>query len=144
MAKRSNVRDDEDSEAEISARHRPDEVPPNRRGPAGSAGGDIHAAGSPLGGSAVGGLGGTNFGDGDPDNADIDAANGSGNFERQLDADEEPAYAGRAGGAVGGSPANKRVSGGKPPRRFEPETSAGESTIGRSPSPKQAEKNQRR
>lgn len=136
MAKRKTSRD-EDSPAEISARHRPDEVPPNQRGPAGSAGGDIHAAGSPLGGSAIGGLGGTNFGDGDPDNADIDAAAGSGSFDRQFDADEEPGYSGHAGGAVGGTPANKRASGGQPPRPFESDTPAGESTIGRPSNPKQ-------
>jgi hypothetical protein len=104
----------------IHARHRPDELPPDVRGPAGSGGGDIHAAGAPLGGSAVGGLGGTNVGDGDPENADIDAAGGGGNFDPSLEADEEPGYSGQSGGAVGGTPANKRASGGHVPHQVAP------------------------
>ena len=104
---------DQENEAEIAARHRPDELPPNHRGAPGSAAGDPHAAGAPAGGSAVGGLGGVNVGDGDPANADIDAAGGGGNFDRDLEIDDESAYAGRSGGAVGGTPANKRTVGGR-------------------------------
>jgi hypothetical protein len=65
-----------------------------------------------MGGSAVGGLAGTNVGHGEPENADIDAAGGGGDFERTLDAAQEQAYAGRSGGADGRTPANKRVRGG--------------------------------
>ena len=129
-----NNRFDEDTEAEIASRHRPDELPPNHRGAPGSAAGDRHAAGAPAGGSAVGGLAGVNVGDGDPENVDIDAAGGGGNFDRDLEIDEESAYAGRSGGAVGGTPANKRVVGGRD--RASPSVSQGESTIGRDPNPK--------
>lgn len=78
---------------------------------------DGHAAGTPGGGSAVGGLAGTNEGDGDPAGTDLGAAMGSGSFDAHLD-DENPAeqadgYAGHSGGAVGGTPAGKRVSGGR-------------------------------
>lgn len=119
----------------MKARHRPDEVPPTERGPAGCAGGGIHAAGTPGGGSAVGGLAGTNVGDGSPDEADLEAAAGSGNFDVELDAEEEAeAYAGRHGGAVGGTPTNKRVTGGKSQDALVPPgTHSGESTIGRPP-----------
>src|SRR5580704_2860391 len=39
---------------------------------------DWHATGTPGGGLATGGLAGTNVGDGDPDNADLENAMGSG------------------------------------------------------------------
>jgi hypothetical protein len=39
---------------------------------------DVHAAGTPGGGLAAGGLAGTNIGDGDPDNADLEDAMRSG------------------------------------------------------------------
>lgn len=112
---RKRVRHDEteDTAAEIHSRHRDDEVPPDERGAAGSGAGDRHAAGAPMGGSAVGGLEGTNVGDGSPENANIDAAQGSDEFERRLDSDQEAAYAGKSGGAVGGTPANKRATGGR-------------------------------
>ena len=48
---------------------------------------DIFAAGTPGGGAAAGGLAGTNVGDGDPDNADLENAMGSGTFD--TDGDEE-------------------------------------------------------
>jgi hypothetical protein len=48
---------------------------------------DIFAAGTPGGGAAAGGLGGTNIGDGDPDNADLDNAMGSGKLD--TDGDDE-------------------------------------------------------
>lgn len=121
----------EATEAEIAARHRPDELPPNHHGAPGSAAGDRHAAGAPAGGSAVGGLAGVNVGDGEPENVDIEAAGGGGTFDRDLEIDEESAYAGRSGGAVGGTPANKRVVGG----RDRPPASVlqGESAVGRDP-----------
>jgi hypothetical protein len=43
-----------------------------------------HAVGTPGGGSSVGGLAGTNIGDADPDNANLDDAQASGIFD-QLD-----------------------------------------------------------
>lgn len=39
---------------------------------------DIHAAGTPIGGAAAGGLAGTNVGRGDPDDVDLENALGSG------------------------------------------------------------------
>jgi RNA polymerase-binding transcription factor DksA len=88
------------------------------------AAGDIHAAGTPGGGTAVGGLGGTNLGRGEPTHADLEEAMGSGNFdveiasedndeEDELQTEEPDGFAGRSGGAVGGTPANKRSRGGK-------------------------------
>lgn len=84
----------------------------------GDAGGDSHAAGTPGGGTAYGGLAGTNIGDGDPDNANLEDAMGSGvreNEERIDDDEKEDAFGGIAGGAVGGTPANKRAKGGMAP-----------------------------
>lgn len=79
---------------------------------------DIHAAGTPGGGTAVGGLAGTTIGGGDPADADLENAMGSGNFDVALEGDQEEldAYAGPTGGAVGGTPAGKRSRGGKKPR----------------------------
>ncbi len=75
---------------------------------------DSHAAGTPGGGTAVGGLAGTNLGGGSLDQANLEDAMASGNFDSSIEADEEDsAYAGPAGGAVGGTPANKRARGGK-------------------------------
>jgi RNA polymerase-binding transcription factor DksA len=72
---------------------------------------DIHAAGTPGGGGALGGLAGTTVGRGDPADARLEDAQGSGNFDQSREgADEDDgAHAGRAGGAVGGTPANKRA-----------------------------------
>lgn len=79
--------------------------------------GDIHAAGTPGGGTAIGGLAGTNTGDGTPDD-DLEEAMGSGNFDVETDSPEEEAegFSGISGGAVGGTPANKRASGGTRPK----------------------------
>lgn len=81
--------------------------------------GDTHAAGTPGGGTAVGGLAGTNVGGGNPSNANLEQAMGSGNFDAAAPAndeeDEPEAFAGPAGGAVGGTPANKRARGGITP-----------------------------
>ena len=86
---------------------------------------DTHAVGTPGGGAAVGGLAGTTVGSGEPDSADLEAAMGSGAFDVAIEAEPEtnpdlvedeevvPGYAGPAGGSVGGTPANKRASGGK-------------------------------
>ncbi len=42
---------------------------------------DIHAAGTAGGGTALGGLAGTNFGRGDPNGSDLERATGSGEFD---------------------------------------------------------------
>jgi RNA polymerase-binding transcription factor DksA len=82
---------------------------------------DVHAAGTAGGGTAVGGLAGTNIGDGGPSDAGLEQAMGSGNFDVEANADEdEDAYAGPSGGAVGGTPANKRASGGRTERGIAP------------------------
>lgn len=78
---------------------------------------DIYAAGTPGGGTAIGGLAGTNEGRGEPDTGELERAMGSSDFDTetdQNDATEEAteAYSGPSGGAVGGTPANKRARGG--------------------------------
>jgi RNA polymerase-binding transcription factor DksA len=72
--------------------------------------GDVHAVGEPGGGTAIGGLAGGNGGHGDPALGELEEAMGSGNFDVSEGRDDEPdePRSGRAGGAVGGSPANKR------------------------------------
>jgi RNA polymerase-binding transcription factor DksA len=77
--------------------------------------GDIHAVGTAGGGMAEGGLAGTNVGEGDPNNADLEGAMGSGTHDVAIEADDEDtvAYSGPSGGAVGGTPAGKRSVGGK-------------------------------
>jgi RNA polymerase-binding transcription factor DksA len=74
---------------------------------------DIHAAGTPGGGTAVGGLAGSNAGYGEPEIEQLDEAMASGLFDREgpIDEPEETPKAGSAGGAVGGTPANKRAVG---------------------------------
>jgi RNA polymerase-binding transcription factor DksA len=88
---------------------------------------DRHAAGTPGGGAAVGGLGGTNIGTGDPEECDLEEAMGSSEFDATIETEQveeqrmtdETAvgYAGHAGGAVGGTPANKRATGGRSRRK---------------------------
>jgi hypothetical protein len=109
------------------------------RGPAGSGGGSVHAAGTPAGGTAYGGLAGTNVGDGAPDDVELDEldeAMGAGIHDDAGgdEREDRPPYAGFSGGAVGGTPAEGRSSGGtidggfraSEPRRVE-------STIGSNP-----------
>ncbi len=67
---------------------------------------DVHAAGTPGGGTEVGGLAGTNVGSGAPDGANLERAMGG-----TPDADSAAADRPAAGGAVGGTPANKRAKG---------------------------------
>lgn len=91
------------------AGQRPDELLPGQD--SGPRSRDVGAAGTPGGGAAAGGLGGTNAPDGQPDEGLEDAmafgaADNSGDTSEQPD---EP-QSGRAGGAVGGTPAGKRVS----------------------------------
>lgn len=73
---------------------------------------DVHAVGTAGGGTAVGGLAGTNIGNGEPDTSELQDAMGNGAFdlsEAQDDEDGSP-RSGRAGGAVGGTPAGKRTN----------------------------------
>jgi DnaK suppressor protein len=98
---------------------------PNSNGTSARHSDDKHAAGTPGGGSSAGGLAGTNSATGDPDIPDLNKAMGSGNFDVEADKgdkDEESpeAYSGPAGGAVGGTPANKRARGGKAPSQVAP------------------------
>jgi hypothetical protein len=81
---------------------------------------DFHAAGTPGGGTATGGLAGTNVGDGDPDNADLENALGSGIHDSAGEELDLPPYSGKAGGAVGGTPAGKRAKGGHVGRGLTP------------------------
>jgi RNA polymerase-binding transcription factor DksA len=71
---------------------------------------DSHAAGTAGGGTAIGGLAGTNLGHGDPDVAQLEDAAGSGVSENRGDADDDSIpRSGAAGQAVGGTPARKRA-----------------------------------
>ena len=92
---------------------------------------DVHAAGTAGGGTAVGGLAGTNIGDGAPTGAGLEDAMGSGNFDaEEADAEDDNAYAGATGGAVGGTPAGKRARGGRMRGGMAPPPDAGDSPTG--------------
>ena len=92
---------------------------------------DVHAVGTAGGGTAVGGLAGTNIGDGAPTGAGLEDAMGSGNFDaEEADAEDNNAYAGVAGGAVGGTPAGKRASGGRVHGGIAPQPEPGDSPTG--------------
>lgn len=92
---------------------------------------DIYAAGTAGGGSAVGGLAGTTIGDGAPGNAGLEEAMGSSEYDaEELDAQDNQAYAGPSGGAVGGTPANKRARGGRIHRGIAPQPEPGDSPVG--------------
>jgi hypothetical protein len=98
---------------------------------------DRHAAGTPGGGTASGGLAGTNVGNGDPENVDLEDALGSGLRDTSGEDEGGPPYSGRAGGAVGGTPAEKRAKGGRRGDRLSPGgPHRGDSTIGSSPETK--------
>lgn len=86
----------------------PDGEEENRRN-----GPDTHAAGTPGGGTACGGLAGTNIADGDPENADLEEALGSGIADTSGDETGRTPYAGSTEGAVRGTPAEKRAKGGR-------------------------------
>lgn len=94
------------------------------------------AVGTPGGGTEVGGLAGTNLGDGDPVLTNLDRAMGS--DARGEDSEEnDPAYAGPTGGSVGGTPAQGRASGGHQRHGVSPGgVPHGDSTIGHDPSPR--------
>src|SRR6516164_9192655 len=61
---------------------RPGGPPPSRLG-------DRHAAGTPAGGTEVGGLAGTNVGDGDPENADLNEAMAGALDEAELEIEQD-------------------------------------------------------
>jgi RNA polymerase-binding transcription factor DksA len=103
--------------------------------PAQRAGGpDSHAVGTAGGGTAVGGLAGTNIGEGDPDEANLEAAAASSEFDVDIEGEDNDvtAYSGPAGGAVGGTPANRRAVGGKSPGEhgINPKPEPGDSPTG--------------
>jgi RNA polymerase-binding transcription factor DksA len=72
--------------------------------------GDVHAAGTAGGGTAVGGLAGSNEGNGDPVVVEVDEATANGSFDIEDDrTDDRTPMSGFTGGAVGGTPARKRA-----------------------------------
>jgi hypothetical protein len=94
------------------------------------------AVGTPGGGTEVGGLAGTNTGDGDPVLSNLDRAMGS-DARGEDSEDGGPPYAGPAGGAVGGTPADLRASGGHQRHGIVPGgTTPADRTIGANPSPR--------
>lgn len=94
---------------------------------------DRYAAGTPGGGTEFGGLAGSNTGDGTPEEAELEAAAGSGLYGPDNE-DGGPPYSGHAGGAVGGTPAQGRSSGGRRPRGIRSGgTHRGDSTVGSEP-----------
>jgi hypothetical protein len=94
---------------------------------------DEEAVGTPGGGSEVGGLAGTNIGDGAPENADLERAMAPGTDVAEPDS-EGPPYGGSHGGAVGGTPAEGRARGGHMRHGIRPGGSHhGDSTIGSDP-----------
>jgi hypothetical protein len=106
----------DDSEPRRRAGLRSDERDPNEpAGPPGSAGGGTNMSGTPGGGMAEGGLEGTNRGDGSPEDVNLEDAFGAGIYDdlgNQPEDEGGPPYAGPSGGAVGGTPAEKRAEGG--------------------------------
>jgi RNA polymerase-binding transcription factor DksA len=78
-----------------------------------SGGQDVHAAGTPGGGTAFGGIAGSNIGHGEPAEAELEKAAGSSEVDSEEGKNQSPEepQSGRAGGAVGGTPARKRSSG---------------------------------
>ncbi len=94
------------------------------------------AVGTPGGGTEVGGLAGTNIDDGDPVLTNLDRAMGS--DARGEDSEEGgPPYAGSAGGAVGGTPAQARASGGHQRHGIAPGgVPPADTTIGQKPTPR--------
>lgn len=92
---------------------------------------DVHAAGTAGGGTAVGGLAGTTIGEGAPSGAGLEDAMGSGKFDaEEADAEDNDAYSGISGGAVGGTPAGKRARGGRIHRGLAPQPEKGDSPVG--------------
>jgi hypothetical protein len=95
--------------------------------------GDRHAQGTPAGGTEVGGLAGTPISEGSPQNADLEQVQGTGAEDSDRREEAGP-YAGPSGGAVGGTPAGGRSSGGRTHRGLRPGgVHRGDSTIGTDP-----------
>jgi RNA polymerase-binding transcription factor DksA len=71
---------------------------------------DVHAAGTPAGGTAIGGLAGSTSGRGEPAEGDLADAMGSGDFDARISPENgaDNPRSGASGGAVGGTPAGKR------------------------------------
>lgn len=129
----TTARTDAAPTAETDGRERSPESPPVvlRRADDDEEHPDIHAVGAPGGGTAVGGLAGTNIGIGAPGEADLEEAMASGVFDTAIEDDEEAhAYGGPSGGAVGGTPANKRATGGKTGKGIAPRPDPGDSPTG--------------
>jgi len=73
-------------------------------------GGDVHAAGTAGGGTAVGGMAGGTEGHGDPRMAEVEDATGSSHFDQEDDrGNGTTPLSGPSGGAVGGTPVFKRA-----------------------------------
>jgi hypothetical protein len=124
-------------------------VPPRRAGllpdelEPGQSGDDTieeqYAVGTPGGGTASGGLAGTNLGDGSPDEVDLNPAMDTGRLDHSGDkVDEGAEESGGAessakGGAVGGTPAGKRGRGRGRRGVASGSDSGADSTIGRDP-----------
>jgi hypothetical protein len=95
---------------------------------------DRHALGTPGGGSEIGGLAGTNEGEGDPDDTEALEEAMAGDDLDDVSDDDATAYGGISGGAVGGTPAEGRSSGGRVHGGIRPGgTHRGDSTIGADP-----------
>jgi hypothetical protein len=90
-------------------------------------------AGTPLGGTSVGGLAGSNYGEGTTNADEASDAFGVGIGDNVGKEEDGPPFAGRSGGAVGGTPADKRVTGGKTGRGIAPGMAERDSTIGGTP-----------
>lgn len=93
---------------------------------------DRYAAGTPGGGSEYGGMAGSNEGDGSPEECELEEVMGSGIHEPEAEGDAP--YGGFTGGAVGGTPAEGRSTGGRIRGGLSPDgTHRGDSTIGSEP-----------
>jgi hypothetical protein len=94
---------------------------------------DETAAGTPGGGSELGGLAGTNEGDGAPDDPRLNDVLGRGDLAPEAEG-EAPPFSGPSGGAVGGTPAEGRASGGHMDHGLAPGGGhRGDSTVGSDP-----------
>lgn len=91
---------------------------------------DVHAAGTPGGGAAVGGLAGTTVGDGAPTGTGLEQAMGGADADIKLADGDPEIYGGPTGGAVGGTPANKRAVGGRARKGIAPKPDPGDSPTG--------------
>lgn len=140
MPKQNRAEDIDELEGNDAAPRRKAGLLPDENPPDVSEGGDfneVHRAGTPGGGLAAGGLGGTNYGDGSPTSSDVNLneAMGTGIHDNLGDEEgnDEP-YAGPSGGAVGGTPAGKRARGGNVGRGIDPVPDVGDdNTIGTHP-----------